>query len=238
MDFPLETCKPHPAGGWTEGRAALLALGETSEGRRCTKVRLTQHDGRRSRALDQEGLGECEWRDTCGSDVPPLDVVESLTWKGRIVSLGRGMEHALESPWLSQGVAALLAARGVALALRLGEGDSLPIRLGGMLLDIHDLVPQLEEALRLERLREEVGEVLVAADKRNTDLGFFDGRRSRALDQEGLDWESVNGGTRVVQTKIARGGQSNLRTREHILAGQRARTRRTGRRHTPRPHIR
>ena len=58
---------------------------------------------------------------------------------------------------------------------RLGEGDSTPIRLGGRLLDIHDLVPQLEEALRFERLREEVGEVLVAADKRNTDLGFFDG---------------------------------------------------------------
>ena len=28
------TCKPHPAGGWTEGRAALLALGETSKGRK------------------------------------------------------------------------------------------------------------------------------------------------------------------------------------------------------------
>ena len=59
------TCKPHPAGGWTWGRAALLALGlgETSKGRRCTEVRPTQHDGRKSRALDQEGLGECEWRE-------------------------------------------------------------------------------------------------------------------------------------------------------------------------------
>ena len=27
-------CKPHPGGGWTKGRSALLALGETSEGRR------------------------------------------------------------------------------------------------------------------------------------------------------------------------------------------------------------
>ena len=56
--------------GWRVGlgRAALLALGETSKGRRCTEVRPTQHDGRRRRALDQEGLGECEWRDTCGSD--------------------------------------------------------------------------------------------------------------------------------------------------------------------------
>ena len=44
-----------------------------------------------------------------------------------------------------------------------------------MLLDIHDLVPQLEEALRLERLREEVGEVLVAADERDADLGVLDG---------------------------------------------------------------
>ena len=53
-------------------------------------MRPTQHDGRRSRALDQEGLGECEWRDTCGSDVPPLDVVESLTWIERKVSLSMG----------------------------------------------------------------------------------------------------------------------------------------------------
>ena len=44
-----------------------------------------------------------------------------------------------------------------------------------MLLDIHDLVPQLEEALRLEWLREEVGQVLIAADERNADLGVLDG---------------------------------------------------------------
>ena len=59
-------------------------------------VRPTQHDGRRRRALDQEGLGECEWRDTCGSDVPALDVVESLTWIERKVSLSMGHEHALD----------------------------------------------------------------------------------------------------------------------------------------------
>ena len=29
--------------------------------------------------------------------------------------------------------------------------------------------------MRFERLREEVGKVLVAADERNTDLGFLDG---------------------------------------------------------------
>ena len=49
-----------------------MLLGETSKGRRCTEVRPTQHDGRRRRALDQEGLGECEWRDTCGSDGLPF----------------------------------------------------------------------------------------------------------------------------------------------------------------------
>ena len=30
LEGALQSCKPHPAGGWTEGRAALLALGETS----------------------------------------------------------------------------------------------------------------------------------------------------------------------------------------------------------------
>ena len=95
--------------------------------------------------------------------------------EGRIVSLGQGMEHALESPWLSWGVAALFATPAWRLRPRLGEGDSAPIRLGGMLLDIHDLVPQLEEALRLEWLREEVGQVLIAADERNADLGVLDG---------------------------------------------------------------
>ena len=85
------------------------------------------------------------------------------------------MEHALESPWLSWGVAALFATPAWRLRPRLGEGDSAPIRLGGRLLDIHDLVPQLEEALGFERLREEVGKVLVAADKRDADLGLFDG---------------------------------------------------------------
>ena len=30
------TCKPHPAGGWIKGRAALFALGETSKGRKRT----------------------------------------------------------------------------------------------------------------------------------------------------------------------------------------------------------
>ena len=50
--------------------------------------------GEEGQALDQEGLGECEWRDTCGSDVPPLDVVESLTWIERRVSLSTG--HGLD----------------------------------------------------------------------------------------------------------------------------------------------
>ena len=69
-------------------------------------------------------------------------------------------------------------ARGMARALMrscLGKGDPPSVGWGRWLLDIHDLVPQLEEALGFERLREEVGEVLVAADKRNTDLGFFNG---------------------------------------------------------------
>ena len=66
-------------------------------------------------------------------------------------------------------------ARGMARALMrscLGKGDSPSVGWGRWLLDIHDLVPQLEEALGLERLREEVGEVVVAADERNADLGF------------------------------------------------------------------
>ena len=37
------------------------------------------------------------------------------------------------------------------VSVTVGDGDSLPIRLGGRLLDIHDLVPQLEEALGFER---------------------------------------------------------------------------------------
>ena len=64
-------------------------------------------------------------------------------------------------------------------ALRLGDGSVTEIHFPSDweegLLDIHDLVPQLEEALGFERLREEVGKVLVAADERNTDLGFLDG---------------------------------------------------------------
>ena len=78
-----------------------------------------------------------------------------------------------KSLWLSRGSRHCSRLAAWRLRPRLGERDSTPIRLGGMLLDIHDLVPQLEEALWFERLREEVGEVLVAADKRNTDLGFF-----------------------------------------------------------------
>ena len=62
------TCKPHPGGGWTKGRSALLALGETSKGRRCTRVRPTPQPRRAektgTRRLDQGGRR----RDTCGSD--------------------------------------------------------------------------------------------------------------------------------------------------------------------------
>ncbi len=41
--------------------ADLPSVGATNSARRGGKDR---------RALDQGGLGECEWRDTCGSDVP------------------------------------------------------------------------------------------------------------------------------------------------------------------------
>jgi len=51
----------------------------------------------------------------------------------------------------------------------------LPVGGGRRLLDVHDLVPQLEEALGGERLREVVREVLVTADEGDADLGVLDG---------------------------------------------------------------
>ena len=81
----------------------------------------------------------------------------------------------VESPWLLGGTRR--CARRAAWRVRscLGEGDSLPVGGGRRLLDVHDLVPQLEEALGGERLREVVREVLVTADEGDADLGVLDG---------------------------------------------------------------
>ena len=74
------------------------------------------------------GLGECEWRDTCGSDVPPLDVVESLTWIGRKVSLAMGHGTCTgESVALAGGLRHCSRLAAWHLRPRLGEGDSTPI---------------------------------------------------------------------------------------------------------------
>ena len=69
--------------------------GATNSARRAEKTGTRPREG---------GLGECEWRDTCGSDVPPLDVVESLTWKREEgVPLDGAWNMHEESPWLSGG---------------------------------------------------------------------------------------------------------------------------------------
>jgi len=71
------------------------------------------------------------------------------------------MEHAHAESLCVHRVCPRLAAHGVR-AHALGKG--VPPPACGGLVDIHDLVPQLEEALGRERLGEEVGEFLVAAD--------------------------------------------------------------------------
>ena len=56
-------------------------------------VRPTLHDGRRGRALDQEGLGECEWRDTWG-DGRAGPAVELLGGDGSLRRSMRSCEEA------------------------------------------------------------------------------------------------------------------------------------------------
>ena len=75
---------------------------------------------------------------------------------GRRATRARGARHGARAPCL-------------------GEGDLLSVGGGRRLLDVHDLVSQLEEALGFERLREVVSEILVAADEGDAYLGILDG---------------------------------------------------------------
>ena len=90
-DRVAATCKPHPADGQAWGASPRLLYDEVLR----TKMhKMTPPDGgRRRRALDQERLGECEWRE--GHAVPGHAVV----WTAFIAHhFSRSMPLRLHTP--------------------------------------------------------------------------------------------------------------------------------------------